>query len=277
MEVKTTFARQLTGSLADELARVQKDVRAAPGDEKLRTYLFQLLALQGKWQRALEQLQMCAQLSAKALPMAQMYREAIRCELYRADVFAGKRAAQVLGEPPEWIGGLIEALQRLASGDAQGAQSLRETAFDAAPASAGSIDANAFEWIADADSRLGPVIEAVINGKYYWVPFSRLSQVTIEAPEDLRDVVWMPAQLQFENGGESVALIPTRYPGSETSSDGLVVLARKTIWEEVTADAARGLGQRIIATDAADVPIMELRSLAIQAAGAAEAGAAEHG
>ena len=27
----------------------------------------------------------------------------------------------------------------------------------------------------------------------------------------------MPAHLQFENGGESVALIPTRYPGSETA------------------------------------------------------------
>ena len=57
------------------------------------------------------------------------------------------------------------------------------------------------------------MLEAVINGRYYWVPFSRLAEVTIEAPEDLRDVVWMPAHLQFENGGEMVALIPTRYPG----------------------------------------------------------------
>ena len=30
-------------------------------------------------------------------------------------------------------------------------------------------------------------------------------------------MVWMPAHLQFENGGESVALIPTRYPGSEAA------------------------------------------------------------
>ncbi len=81
-------------------------------------------------------------------------------------------------------------------------------------ASAGDIDGQPFEWIADADSRLGPVLEAVINGRYYWVPFSRLSRIQIEPPEDLRDMVWMPAHLQFENGGESVALIPTRYQGS---------------------------------------------------------------
>ena len=66
----------------------------------------------------------------------------------------------------------------------------------------------------------------------------------MEAPEDLRDFVWMPAHLEFANGGESVALIPTRYPGSEQSADGVVALARKTTWEEVaptsTGDWASG-------------------------------------
>ena len=55
----------------------------------------------------------------------------------------------------------------------------------------------------------------------------------MEAPEDLRDLVWMPAQLQFDNGGESLALIPTRYPGSEASDDGAIALARKTSWEPI--------------------------------------------
>ena len=50
--------------------------------------------------------------------------------------------------------------------------------------------------------RLGPVCEAIINGRYYWVPFDRLSRIDLEAPVDLRDVVWMPAHFQFANGGE---------------------------------------------------------------------------
>ncbi len=107
------------------------------------------------------------------------------------------------------------------------------------------------------------MLEAVINGRYYWVPFARLRTVEMEAPEDLRDVVWMPAHLEFANGGESVALIPTRYPGSEQSADGAVALARKTIWEEVAPDVHCGLGQRVFTTDADEVPIMDLRRITI--------------
>ena len=42
-------------------------------------------------------------------------------------------------------------------------------------------------------------------------------------------MVWMPAHLQFENGGESVALDPDALSRlRERPSDGLIVLARKT-------------------------------------------------
>ena len=216
MELKTTFAQHGAGSLSEELSRVQKEVRAQPADEKLRTYLFQLLAVQGNWQRALEQLQVCAQLSAKALPMAHMYREAIRSELFRADVFAGKRAPQVLGEPPGWMGMLIESLQRLAAGDTKTAASLRDSGIRrGARICRGSIDGESeFEWIADADSRLGPVCECIVNGQYYWIPFFRIRSVRIDPPADLRDIVWVSASLALENGGEHVALIPEPLPGN---------------------------------------------------------------
>ena len=263
MEAKTTFARHLTGSLTEELTRVQKDVRAAPADEKLRTYLFQLLAVQGKWQRALEQLQVCAQLSAKALPMAQMYREAIRCEILRADVFAGKRAPQLLGEPPQWLGPLIEALQRLAAGDSDQARSLREAAFDAAPESAGTIDGVAFEWLADADSRLGPICEAIISGQYYWIPFFRIRAVRIEPPADLRDLVWVSAHITLANGGEQIALIPARYPGSEAASPDEIRLARRTEWTDAGGEAYIGLGQKMLATDSGEYALLDVREIDI--------------
>ena len=76
-------------------------------------------------------------------------------------------------------------------------------------------------------------------------------------------MVWMPANLMFENGGESVALLPTRYPGSEKSEDGLIVLARKTTWETMGPDAYRGAGQRILATDAGEYPLLSVREILI--------------
>ena len=70
-----------------------------------------------------------------------------------------------------------------------------------APTASGTIDGKPFEWIADADPRLGPIMEAMVDGKYYWVPFTRLSRLDIEAPADLRDQVWMPAHFTWSNGG----------------------------------------------------------------------------
>ncbi|MGE5152368.1 MAG: type VI secretion system accessory protein TagJ [Rhodospirillaceae bacterium] len=245
------------------LARLQEDVRARPADAKLRVFLFQLLCVLGQWERALNQLKVASEMEPLALPMAQMYGDAVRCEAIRDEVFDGRKSPMILGEPDQWLALLIES--RLRAGRGEGAQSeeLRLRAFEDAPASSGDINGTAFEWIADADSRLGPVMEAIINGRYYWVPFSRIAKVSFEKPEDLRDLVWMPAQMQFANGGESLALIPTRYPGSESSPDGAIALARKTEWQPFADDAYAGLGQRLFATDAAEVPMLEVQTLSL--------------
>ena len=250
------------------LRSLQEQVRRDPSDAKLRVFLFQLLSILGQWQRALTQLNVAAELDASALAMAQMYREAIQCELLRAEVFAGKRSPVIFGEPPEWLALLIEALLVRDTPRAAEAQTLRQRAFEAAPASPGSVDGNAFSWIADADMRLGPVCEAVINGRYYWVPFERLARVDLEAPSDLRDVVWMPAHFQFANGGEAVGVIPTRYPGSETADDPQIRLARKTVWSEQGQDTFFGLGQRLFTTDTGDHAVMDVRGIVLGTADA---------
>jgi type VI secretion system protein ImpE len=245
------------------LAHLQEQVRAKPADPKLRVFLFQLLCVLGQWERALNQLDVASGLDPEAVAMQKTYGDAVRCEAVRDDVFDGKKSPMIFGQPDQWLALLIESLLVAGRGEAGQSQELRARAFDEAPTSQGEIDGRPFAWIADADSRIGPVLEAVINGRYYWVPFSRLNKVEIEPPEDLRDIVWMPARLQFENGGESVALIPTRYPGSEKASDGLLALARKTVWEEIAPDMHRGLGQRIIATDADETSLMEIRAISV--------------
>jgi type VI secretion system protein ImpE len=256
------------GDLSAALAQLQDEIRAKPADAALRVFLFQLLCVRGEWERALNQLKVASGLDAAALAMAQTYGEAVRCEAIRRDVFSGKKVPLVFGQPDQWLALLIESLLVAGRGEQERSAELRARAFEEAEPSSGEINGQPFEWVADADARLGPVLEAVINGKYYWVPFSRLAAITLEEPEDLRDMVWMPAHLQFENGGESVALVPTRYPGSELSQDGSIALARRTEWDEVTPGTYHGLGQRVIATDAAEVPLLELRTLVVRASAA---------
>ena len=81
------------------LARLKEEVRKAPRDVRLRTFLFQLFAVFGEWDRALTQLSTAAQLDKLTLPMSQAYRAAIRCEMLRARVFAGTQHADHLRQP----------------------------------------------------------------------------------------------------------------------------------------------------------------------------------
>jgi len=249
------------GQLNEAMAALEDEVRGDPTNAKLRVFLFQLLSVLGDWERALTQLNVAAELDALNLLMAQVCRTAINCEAFRAEVFAGKRSPLVFGEPDEWIAWLIQANQMIAEGKYEASKSLRDRAFEAAPAVSGSIDGRPFQWISDSDSRFGPVLEAIIDGKYYWVPFTAIKSLRIEKPADLRDTVWIPVQFTWVNGGEATGLMPTRYPGSEVNEDNAIRLARKTEWIEQPGDVYLGLGQRMFATDEDDFPLLQIRQI----------------
>ncbi|MET0026313.1 MAG: type VI secretion system accessory protein TagJ [Candidatus Thiodiazotropha sp.] len=252
------------GELEAALDALQQTIRKEPSNAKWRTFLFQLLCITGDWQRALNQLKVSADLDSIGIPMAQTYHEAIRCELFRKEVFDGLRSPLIFGDPPEWTALLVEALRLTGQGDYAQAEILRQQAFDQAPTTAGQIDDQPFEWIADADPRIGPVVEAIVNGRYYWIPVQRLKQVSIDAPEDLRDLVWVPAHLTFENEGEAVALLPARYPGTEAIQDSSLKLSRKTEWQQLHEELYTGLGQKMLATDQDEYPLLGVRQIQIQ-------------
>lgn len=241
-------------------------MRGEPADPKLRVFLFQLLCIQGDWTRARAQLQALGDLDPGAFPLVQLYGAAVTCEMLRREVFAGSRTPLVLGEPLPWMALLLQALAAEAQGRHGEAASIRAEALEQAHPMSGAVDGEAFEWIADADSRLGPVCEAVIDGRYYWVPFERLRAVGLEAPSDLRDVVWLPAHLNLANGGELAALLPARYPGSETDPDALIRLGRKTEWAEVAPETFHGRGQRMLATDVREYALLNVRRIELRGA-----------
>ncbi len=248
------------GPLKDTLTALMDKVRKDPSDVKQRIFLFQLFAVLGEWERAVKQLKVCGGMDVETLPMVQSYREAIICELVREKVFAGEKAPMIFGEPADWIALMVEALGANARGDHKAAAALRANAFEAAPAVSGMADAQAFEWIADADMRLGPLLELVMNGNYYWVPFSAIQKLSFEEPVDLRDRVWTPVQITWANGGEVVGFIPTRYPDAPKGSDE-IKLAKVTEWEDLGSETYAGHGQRLFATDAGDLALMDLREV----------------
>jgi type VI secretion system protein ImpE len=265
--------------LAETLQELQQRVRQSPGDAALRTFLFQLLAVLGQWERAIAQLGVAGELDTGRLDMVHMYREALKCEALRRAVFAGERSPVVFGDPEPWVALMIEALKRSAEGAHDRAATLREEALEAAPATTGRViragakgegDAppagEPFEWLADADSRLGPILEVIVLGRYMWVPLHRVSRIDIEAPADLRDMVWTPVHFQWSNGGDAVGLIPTRYPGTEAAEDDGLRLARGTEWQEAHAGTFFGTGQRMLATDAGEYALLEIARIELDTA-----------
>jgi type VI secretion system protein ImpE len=249
------------GDIDGALTQLQAEVRQKPADEKLRIFLAQLLMVNGQWDRALNQLNVIQEMDAGALPMVRTYQRAIACERLRESVFAGEHSPLLFGDPQPWVAMLAQAVALHGKGHVQQATDLRSQAFETAPESSGTINGTRFAWIADGDSRLGPVFEVLLNGNYYWVPMHRVRSVTIEAPADVRDFVWTPANFVWINGGEAAGLIPTRYPGSERSDDAAIRMARKTDWQQPAADVYVGSGQRVLVTDSVETGILEIREL----------------
>ena len=254
------------GQLGPCLDTLQGEVRRNPADPKARVFLAQLLMIMGRWERAATQLSVLAEMDAQALPMVHAYRAAMQCERVRAAVFAGEKSPLIFGEPEPWVALLIQSLSLLAQGRTQDGADLRAQAFEAAPATAGTLNGVEFDWIADADSRLGPVLEVLLNGAYYWVPFHRIAHIGIDAPEDVRDLVWLPARFTWSNGGESMGLIPTRYPGSEAAEADALRLARRTEWSSIGADAYAGTGQRVLASSSAELSLLDVREITLRPA-----------
>ena len=264
-------------SSADPLAHfddLRRMIQKQPQRADLRIFLFQIYCVQGEWIKAGTQLDVLLELDPSSRPMVETYREALKCEALRREVFDGKRSPLVLGAPQDWLAMMIEALRVDAEGRPDAAADLRARALESAPATSGRLDGAPFAWLADADSRLGPVLEAIINGKYYWVPVSRLLRIEIDPPADLRDVVWAPATLTLENGAASVALIPTRYPGTEREPGQALRLARATDWRERPAGAWHGVGQRMLTTDQAEVALLDVRVVELDTPPVTDAAAA---
>lgn len=254
------------GNLSQALQDLQQRVRANPADAKSRIFLFQLLAVLGQWERCATQLKVASDLDSSTLILAQIGRQAIQAEQLRAHVFNGSTTPVLMGEPAGWVALILESLRLAAAGHYEKAAELRQQALQDAPTTSGKINGTAFEWLADADSRLGPCLELIVDGKYLWVPFDKIRSLRIEPPADLQDAVWTQVVVTWSNEGQVPALIPTRYAGTEASDDDALKLSRRTDWQARPADTYFGLGQRMFATDAGEYPLLEVREIVFDTA-----------
>lgn len=248
-----------SGDIAGARAALAGELRRAPQDSKLRQFFWQLLAVAGEWDKAEQQLRTLATTEPKAMMLGSVYNQALAAMRLRGKVISGEvRGTSLVGSEP-WVEKLLDALQAFGTGTPD-AEALSEAALAEAPATAGTLDGEPFEWVADADQRFGPMLEAVIGDNYGFVPFAAIKRLKVTEPADLRDTVWLPVEIETRSGQVSMAFVPALYPGTESTGDNQLMLARRTDWVE-RGGVEVGLGQRLITTDGPETGIMGLRDL----------------
>ena len=235
-------------------------VRSRPADQEARMFLFQLLAIAGEWDKARTQLATLASLSPEAQMLSVAYGQAIEAEKERARIFAGQAEMPLLHQT-EWAVPLAQSFGHHARGETAEGDAARDAAFDAAPDMPGSFNDEPFDWIADADARFGPSFEAIVNGRYGLMPFDAVASIKSDGPRDLRDTIWFPVTLALKAGHSIAALLPARYPGSESSGDVAERLGRATNWRD-TAAGPVGSGQHLLSLSSGeDHDLLSLRLL----------------
>ncbi|MEZ5749065.1 MAG: virulence protein SciE type [Caenibius sp.] len=204
------------GDLSGVRAGLVDLVRSQPGNVQGRMFLFQLLAVTGEWDKALNQLQSLVQLSPEAQMLGVTYGQAIAAEKQREAVFAGERDMALLFGSGGWAEGVARAISLLARGDGDAADRARDEAFEGAPDMPGALDGIRFEWIADADSRFGPTFEAIVWVANMVDPVRRGAVRRASGPPEIcATLSGFRSRLHSVLCQSAVAFLPARYPGSK--------------------------------------------------------------
>ncbi|SMC24983.1 type VI secretion system protein ImpE [Andreprevotia lacus DSM 23236] len=252
------------GQLDEALQHIQDVVRNAPSHAPHRVVLIQLLLVLGQWDRAEKQLQQLELVDREYTRFCQTYLAALRGERQRLAVFKGEAAPQLPETPPAWMVTYINAMLMERTKAHSAAVAERQRAAEAAPTVAGEIDGVPFDWLADADPRLGPVVEAIIDGHYHWLAQDEIRQIDFFPPQTLLDHVWRQATIITASGQNRPALIPARYPESPEAGAPLA-LARATEWIAVGSDGWQGMGQRLLTSDENEYGLLDIRLLCFAA------------
>lgn len=254
-------------SLAQKITDIEGDIRDQPNRFLFRWQLLLLLCLYGRWERALQQLQLCAKLDKQFAQEAQALRWLIKCEHLREEMFTQgqKKPSFWADKEVAWMDQLWTALTLNFANKTEQADEAREAALDQASQVSGLINGEKFQWITDSDSRLGPVFEVYHNQNYWWLDPKEIKQINFYKPQAVIDLIWAKAQFTLKDLSTFMAYVPARYPLDDAQLADDVLLSSHTYWSEFGETLVIGKGQKVWATDTKDYPLLECQEIIFDA------------
>ncbi len=253
-----------TGRLSEAIERVAGEVKARPSDPAARTFYFELLSLAGDLDRAAKQLDVLSSTTGELAAGTGLYLGAIQAEKERRQFFHGGARPRVLSESP-YASAYLEAIEHQAAGDSQAAMARLQTATEQEQSLHGTLNGSELNELTDSSDLLGPFLEVVMDGHYAWVPWQAIESLAIPAPRYLRDTVWTPASLTLHSGDHGEVFLFSLYVDSYLQEADEIKLGRRTVWEQNPAGFTVAYGQKVLAAGEHDWPILEVRSLEVDA------------
>jgi protein involved in temperature-dependent protein secretion len=194
-------------------------------------FLFELLLIEGEWERAARQL----------APL-------------RGESLASERAGLTLAQALE-----AEAArsawyhEHAASDDVAAEQPVTVT-----------LNGQACAALIDSDPLVNAQLELFHAGHYLRVPLCKVASLRMEAPTQLWQTIWIPAVVRRTSDTEAESLgrvlLPTRTWLSHRDADADVRQGRTTVWRD-DVGGARPFGQKVFLTESGDISLLDIRSL----------------
>jgi len=251
------------GKLQEAITAQLNVVKKSPTDIEARFFLAELLAFRGDWERVDRQLETIINQSSKPPIVPLLFRQLVRAEIIREQVFAEGRAPEVVVELDEFSKLQLEIATAVRLGHTDDFKSLVDQSEICRPIYTGSCNSKPFSLIQDVDDRLRGIAEVLTaTGKYFWIPWHSFRSLEFTPPEGPMDLIWRKAVVEVDGGPDGEVFIPSRYPSPNAWTVDQC-LARSTDWIERDDAWATGVGQRLLLIEDEGVPVMELSNITL--------------
>ena len=250
------------GRLTDAIAAATQRLRREPAAAAARILLAELLLFAGNFERADGQLDTAGTIDPSLGIAAAEFRQLLRAEQARRQLLDAGRVPEFLDVPTDAQRAALAAVVALRAGDLPAAAAHVAAAEAARPPAPVMLGTQRVDDLRDADDLIGGSLEVLTpTGKYLWIPFERIVELTFHAPERPRDLYWRRATLAVEAGPNGEVYVPALYLGDPADTDEALRLGRATDWRDLAEGLTRGRGQRVFLAGEAGVSIMDLTSL----------------
>ena len=250
------------GKLAEAVTAATQAVKAAPADLGQRVLLAELLAFAGNLERADVILDAASQIDPSALMIVAEFRQLLRAEMARRQLYRDGRVPEFLGEPEPTEQASLAAMVLLRAGNKAEAAKKAEEAESVRPRAPGRAGKTSFDDFRDASDLHPGFIETLTStGKYYWIPVSRIELKIFHPPKRPRDLIWRRCSMTVGDGPDGEVYVPATYFSEPDATDDAHRLGRETSWTEDGEGPVQGFGQRVFLVGEDAVGIMDLDTL----------------